>query len=101
MTEAGEALQRALCADVPALATVEALESRSWASITFSCERHHVVLRLEGRAAAAAADNFLDGLAEQEFALEGHILADIALVSDEREDDLVRLTLEALTVEEA
>ena len=99
MTEAGDALRRALCAGMAGLATVEALSSRSWASITFSGERHHLVLRLEGEGGAAAADKFLDGLAEREFDLPGHILADVALVANERDGDRVRLTLEALTVE--
>lgn len=99
MTKAGEALQRALCATFLILATVERHECRDWASVTFSGARHRLVLRLEGEGAAAEADRFLDGLAEREFALEGHILADIALVADERDGQAVRLTLEALTIE--
>jgi len=101
MSQAGDALRRALCADLAGPAIVEALVSRSWASITFSGERHRIVLRLAGESAGAAADRFLDGLAEREFALDGHILADIALVSDERHTDWIRLILEALTVEES
>jgi hypothetical protein len=79
--------------------SVEEPASRRWASVTFSGERHRLRLRLGGAGAGAAADAFLDGLDEREFALRGHILADIALVGDEREEDGVRLTLEALTVE--
>ena len=101
MIGAADALQQALRAGFAGTATVEELESRSWASITFSGERHRLRLRLEGECAAAAADEFLDGLAEREFDLPGHVLADIALVSDEREEAQVRLTLEALTVEES
>jgi len=78
---------------------VEEQACRPWASITFSGERHRLLLSLRGAHAAAAADAFLDGLSEREFVLRGHILADIALIGDEREDDAVRLTLEALTVE--
>jgi hypothetical protein len=92
---AGEALRRALCAT---FATVEHHESRAWASVTFSGERHRLVLRLAGDGAAAEADRFLDGLAEREFALDGHILADIVLVADDRDAQGVRLTLEALTI---
>jgi len=99
MNQAADRLRRALFADLAGPAIVEALESRSWASITFSGERHRIVLRLAGEGADAAADRFLDGLAEREFALDGHILADITLVSDDRRGDSVRLTLEALTVE--
>jgi hypothetical protein len=99
---AGEQLNRALTMNFLNFAGVTAIEapvSRRWASVTFSGERHRLRLHLGGAGAAAAADAFLDGLDEREFALRGHILADIALVGDEREDDGVRLTLEALTVE--
>jgi hypothetical protein len=80
---------------------IEELTSRPWASATFSGARHRLILRLEGPGAGAAADGFLDGLAERDFELNGHVLADIALARDSREDgdDRVRLTLEALTVE--
>ena len=52
-------------------------------------------------AVRAAADAFLKDLGAAEFSLRGHILADIALVSDERPDDAssVTISLEALTVE--
>jgi hypothetical protein len=102
MTAAGEELSRALHRHFASFAGALGVEepvSRSWASITFSGERHRLRLSLGGAGAAAAGDAFLDGLAEREFALRGHILADIALVGDEREGDTVRLTLEALTVE--
>ena len=79
---------------------VEKMVSRRWASITFAGERHALTLRIEGEGAGAAADAFLDGLAEREFGLRGHILADVALSAERRESDaLVRLELEALTVE--
>lgn len=79
---------------------VDEVVSQSWASITFSGERHQIRLRLEGPRAGEAADAFLDGLSEREFELRGHILADIALVSEERPStQQVHLCLEALTVE--
>lgn len=79
---------------------VETIVSRPWASITSSGKRHVLRLRLEGDGAAAAADAFLDGLAEREFDLCDHILADIVLISDERAHGgaFVRLGLEALTM---
>ncbi len=80
---------------------VEALESRSWASVTFSGARHTLRLGLSGGGASEAADRFLSGLTEAEFELKGHIVADMALVSDRRDDGgRVLLTLEALTVED-
>ena len=77
-------------------------ETRSWASVTFSGARHRLRLQLSGVEASPAADRLLSNLSEAEFVLRGHILADIALVSDERSDgsSLVTLELEALTVED-
>ena len=99
---AGAELERALrdaCATLGTAAEVAEIVSRPWASITFSGERHRLTLRLGGERAPNTANAFLDGLAEREFELRGHILADIALVEDVREGGDVRLILEALTVE--
>jgi hypothetical protein len=81
---------------------IEEIRSRSWASATFAGARHELSFRIEGEGAGAAADAFLAHLEAAEFDLRGHILADIALVSDERRDgeDAARISLEALTVED-
>ena len=81
---------------------VRELESRSWASVTFSGARHRLKLTLSGPEAPVVADSFLSNLSEAEFALRGHVLADIALVSDRRPEgrDTVVLEIEALTVED-
>jgi hypothetical protein len=100
---AGDALKRALrvhFVHLGAAVAIESLASRPWASITFSGERHRLVLCIPGPGAAAAADAFLDGLAERDFALSGHVLADIVLAERCDEDEQVRLILEALTVED-
>ena len=78
--------------------SVEEVRSRSWASITFSGARHDLSLRIEGEGAEAAAERFLGTLDAAEFPLDGHVLADISLVSQERRPGCVRLRLEALTV---
>lgn len=84
--------------------TPERLRSRSWASATFTGVRHEISFRLEGEGANEAADAFLEGLEEREFDLRGHILADIAMVSETRmsgpEGPLIRIALEALTIED-
>jgi hypothetical protein len=85
---------------------VEEACSRSWASVTFVGARHELTLVLHGNEALAKADTFLAGLEATEFHLDGHILADIALVSREDmkgagDQPEVRLKLEALTVEDA
>ena len=79
----------------------ERVHSCEWASITFSGARHEVTLRLEGEGADAAANRFAAGLDATEFRLRGHILADIALVAREPAGEGWRLSLEALTVEDA
>jgi hypothetical protein len=83
--------------------TVEEIRSRSWASATFTGARHELSFRIEGPGAAVAAEAFLANLRAAEFDLRGHILADIARVAEERADDgdRVRISLEALTVEDA
>ena len=104
-TAAGTELRRALrlfFASLGAPVTFDAMASRPWASITFSGERHRLALCLPGPGAQAAVDAFLDGLEDREFALRGHILADIEAAGIQRDaDGQLRLTLEALTVEDA
>ena len=104
-TEASTELKRALRAcfvTLGAAVTFEAVASRPWASIIFSGERHRVALCLPGPGAQAAVDAFLDGLADREFALRGHILADIEAAGVQRDGDgQIRLMLEALTVEDS
>ena len=80
---------------------LEEIRSRAWASVTFSGARHELAFRLEGEGAEDVAGRFLSGLSTAEFDLRGHILADIALVSEERSPGCARIRLEALTVEDS
>jgi len=79
---------------------LEEVRSRSWASVTFAGARHELSFRLEGAGAEDAAARFVSGLEAAEFPLRGHVLADIALVGEERRPGCARLSLEALTVED-
>lgn len=102
--DAGEALAQAVCERFPGFdgrVEVESLVSRPWSSIAFRGERHRLGLRVQGKAAAAAADRFLAELDVGAFLLDGHFLADIAFAEDARRDNgrSVSLALEALTVE--
>jgi len=83
--------------------TLEEIKSRSWSSATFTGARHELTFVIAGEGALGAADDFLANLEAREFTLRGHIMADIALVSEERRDGehSVRITLEALTVEDS
>lgn len=80
------ALIRALVARYPGL-LVLAGESEPWASVTYTGARHTFT---------CTAGPDLAGIEEAEFALPGHIVADIGI---ERSGD--RLVIEALTIEAA
>jgi hypothetical protein len=79
------------------------LAQAEWASVTFAGARHRLGLTMEGAGALGAAADFLDALPELELAIPGHIVADIALVAEERSDrgDHAVLELEALTIKES
>lgn len=101
---AGKRLARAVCHELERLgleARTDSVESRSWTSITFAGERHALSLEIEGTGASGSIDAWLAGLEEREIDLPGHLLVDIAVVSDERSGDgsRVALRLDAITVE--
>lgn len=90
---------RARLDDFPGFELEEA-RARRWNSVTFRGARHEIVFRLEGDRAEDAATRFLAGLHARNFALRGHLLADVSPVSDERRPGFARIRLDALTVEE-
>lgn len=103
--EPGAELFAALHAKLSALGVEAILEEstgRSWASATFEGMRHELSIRISGAGAATAADIFLADLSTGEFALRGHVVADIGLLCEQRFDGggLVVMQLEALTVED-
>jgi hypothetical protein len=76
---------------------LEGQRQTAWASATFAGARHELDFVAER---SAALDTWLSALPEAEFALRGHLVADINV--DERIDsDAVTLRIEALTVEES
>jgi hypothetical protein len=68
-----------------------------WASVTFTGAQH--LLTLTARA-SHALDAWLVALPEAEFALRGHLVADLSVESVERDGDAATVRLEILTVEE-
>lgn len=72
------------------------LGRRDWASATFVGETHMIALSLP----AAVADDFIAALADMEFALPGHLVADIVVSDRGEEGATARLTIEALTLVE-
>lgn len=84
----------------PAHAELCRSSQRSWASVTFSGARHRFALRVSGERAGEAVERAIYALSAEDFVLEGHVVADIALVERQvRAHDLIEVELEALTVE--
>ncbi len=73
-----------------------------WQSLTFTGERHRLQLRIGGSDAATIARRMTDGMEETEFALPGHIVADIALAAplSPESDGSIVVDIEALTIAE-
>ncbi|PZU10922.1 MAG: hypothetical protein DI605_04710 [Sphingomonas sp.] len=95
---AREMLIAALAARAGPAAQVRALPSQSWASATFAGERHRLEIGLPD---AGAADVFQAGLADAEFSLRGHLLADIAIAGRRAVPAGLLIEVEALTIEES
>lgn len=68
-----------------------------WASATFNGARYQ--LRLASPA-GAAFDRWLAGLPERDFAIRGHLVADLATQAVRREAEAVEADLEILTLED-
>lgn len=101
----GERLARVVSAKIGTIngeTRVESLEQTDWASVTFTGARHRLRVTLEGDGAVGAAADFLATLPDLDFPIPGHIVADIALVAEERGANgrYAALELEALTIED-
>ena len=75
--------------------------STDWQSLTFTGEQHQIGLRIPAPDASHIVEKLVNGLADCEFSIAGHVVADIALVGEpeRREDGSIALAIEALTVE--
>ncbi len=80
---------------------IERADSADWASATFAGATHRLDLLLRGADAERRADRVAGTIADAEYDLRGHIIADIALAARGGCDDGVRLTIEALTIADA
>jgi hypothetical protein len=70
--------------------------SRPWASATFIGARHLIRLKVPH----AAVDALREGLEEHEFAIPGHLVADVVVASRHDAGGFVTLEVEALTIED-
>lgn len=98
--DAATQLERALLASAEAagcpVTTTESDLTR-WASVTFTGGRH--MLTLKG-ATSPALTRWIAALPESDFALRGHLVADLSVEAVRREGAEVTVMLEVLTVEE-
>jgi hypothetical protein len=105
ISEAGGGLLRALiarsgvCRDRILLSDYRATD---WQSLTFAGERHRLQLRIAGADAETIAHRMTEGIEDAEFALCGHIVADIAVAGSSAPDCTGSITvdIEALTIAE-
>lgn len=74
-----------------------ASDSRRWSSATFAGMQHRLTF---SAAASPLLDAWLTALPETEFALRGHLVADLVVERIRREGDAMTVELEVLTVEE-
>jgi hypothetical protein len=76
---------------------IDSIAGRPWSSATFTGTRHCVRLAAP---AVPGLRSWLDALPEAEFALRGHIVADLCVDTIETVDGEYRVTLSVLTLEE-
>lgn len=76
--------------------------STDWQSLTFTGEQHKIRLRIPAPGASEIASQLVNGLAEADFSIPGHVVADIAMSGEpeRQEDGAIVLEIEALTVAE-
>jgi len=74
--------------------------SIDWQSLTFVGERHEFQLRVPGPDAGEIVSRVVGGIDHLEFAIPGHLVADITVVDQPRReaDGSITVALEALTV---
>ncbi|MFZ5747213.1 MAG: hypothetical protein ACOY45_06090 [Pseudomonadota bacterium] len=68
-----------------------------WASATFTGARHHLTVRGKD---TAVLRGWTASLPEAEFALRGHLVADLAVTESRVDDGYRRIGIEVLTVED-
>ncbi len=81
-------------------AIVERAVSRPWASALFQGQRHMVRLRLSGDDFPERGSAFMAGLADAEWMLPDHFVADISVDDGDADMESVWLELSALTIED-
>lgn len=95
----------ALCAAIsgqfhPAAAKIRSSSQHRWSSVTFVGARHRYALCISGDGAETLVDRATAAMIGEDFAIEGHIVADIAVAGRRSCGPcMVEIEFEALTVE--
>lgn len=76
--------------------TILRSSQRRWASATFAGARHRITVTAPE---SPMLDDWLAALPDMEFALPGHLVADLIVADTRRERDEVSADIEVLTVE--
>jgi hypothetical protein len=105
MSKAASALFRAILARGEVARDrilLSAYRSTDWQSLTLIGECHQLGFRIPAPEAEAVALRISEGIEDAEFAIPGHIVADIVLVAPpiQGDDGSVTFELEALTIAE-
>lgn len=79
-------------------ATIERAVSRPWASALFEGRRHMIRLRMTGVDGPERGRTFRHGLADAEWSLSGHFVADIVIDDGDTDGDSLWLDLSVLTI---
>jgi hypothetical protein len=76
--------------------------SADWQSLTFIGERHQISLRIPGPGADDIVQRLTAGIEDAEFAIAGHLVADITLAEPplRNGDGSISVEIEALTIAE-
>ena len=103
LSEAASALLRALLTRAGVRRDrilLSEFQSTDWQSLTFIGERHHIHLRIPEPAADSIASRMTADLENVEFAIPGHVVADIVLAAPIKRDrdGSISVELEALTI---
>lgn len=101
MTDPVNAIARQIRRRCGSLAIAEIRDRRSkpWSSLLFDGARHRIGFSLSGHHVAEAIDAIEADIADDDFVIAGHIVAELQLVAVDRGDDSALLTIEALTIE--
>ncbi|MEH6756906.1 MAG: hypothetical protein V7676_05290 [Parasphingorhabdus sp.] len=76
--------------------TVSMVRERPWASVTFSGTRHKVQIKRLAQTRSPAMTSWSRKIADHEFTLPGHFVADLLVVDETRQCN--SFTLEILTI---